>query len=214
MRPTRLISAILSVACAAVSGCSGVQISDVSIQQVPQYELNQNQKGLGVALDPFYEEDRLERYFGKNLLFHGILPILIVVRNHTDQPVLVQTDRISLLGVDDISIPQVAIDSARAPIARESIPKEKALFLAGVVFTPAMLLSDKELMDRDAILQNIRRKALVDRSLYPGELHHGFVYFYIKRRDALGNRARLELEIKNLSTDGMSRFDFTLTNKR
>lgn len=62
-------------------GCS-VRIAQVETKPVSQYNLYQEQKGLKVALDPFFEKERTRDYFGIDLLSHGIVPVHVVIENN------------------------------------------------------------------------------------------------------------------------------------
>jgi hypothetical protein len=60
------------------------------------------------------------------------------------------------------------------------------------------------------INENLRRKAFVDRTVYPGESHFGFVYFPVTNRETLRDAEALTIKAKELSSDKELKFVFQI----
>jgi hypothetical protein len=194
-------------------GCSHTHIPEVSVQPSKNYRMCQDVAGLIVGADLYVEEDRLKEYFGKNLVQkNNILPVLVVLENrHLRDGYLIEGGQISLA---------LRQGAARAEEGQATVPvtdKTGALStavvplaIAGVLFTPAALAGIALLpflaaaeRQRDVAVQindNLTKKALTDRTLYPGEVHSGFVYFPLSSPAMVSDIAAVEVKVKNLKT--------------
>ncbi len=180
---------------------------------ISQYRLQQHHNGMGIAIDPFVEEDRLREFFGTNLLSYSILPVFIVAENATTHPVLIQREAISLLSADGTTIVQLDVSSAKAPLQMERHTTQQTsqlltLFpLAWLVSSPAFARAE---FDLSSVIQNIGRKALYDRGMYPGERSYGLIYFKLDAMAAPRDLATLRVRIEDLMSRARQAFIFDL----
>lgn len=71
---------------ALASGCTSVNVSDLSTQDIPQGGVSQSRDGLSVRAVPLTERSEIRSRFGTDLLSRGILPVFVEFnnRNPTD----------------------------------------------------------------------------------------------------------------------------------
>jgi hypothetical protein len=195
--------------------CSRAQIPEVSVQPSQTYRLRQEVAGLTVGADPYVEEERLNQYFGRNLVQkNNVLPVLIVLENHHRQDgYLIAGGQISLVLRQGTAEP--VANQAAVPVANTAggTAVVSALSIAGLFFTPAGLALIPLLpflmaveRQRDVAVQindNLTKKALTDRTLYPGEVHSGFVYFPLSSPAIASDITTVVVKAKNLKTKQM-----------
>jgi hypothetical protein len=82
---------------AALEGCAGsYEVVRLPQREADLYPLSQTKEGITIAIDEIKGQGRAERYFGADLIKVGILPVMVVVSNYSDHPVLVRPSDILL----------------------------------------------------------------------------------------------------------------------
>lgn len=220
--PKNIVAVTFIIFLMNVIGCATPsRLPDVPIQRANQYDLWKNHDGLEVAVIPYIEKQKLNEFFGKNLLYEGILPILVVVDNNTNYPFLVLRENAALF-TSDKETTKEGSTLANAPLQSQINKRGAALlttYSAGALFpillVPAALATPfTAKADADAVstMQSISRKMMLDRSIYKGESHHGFFYYRFKIREDIRRTERLQVKIKNLLTDDISIFEFDISH--
>jgi len=196
-----------------VAGCATSVVIENPSQPISQFELRQSQHGVEIAIDPIIEPTRLQQYFVTDLL-HGfnILPVFIVMQNQQDTPILVQNGSFTLIDGTGRSLAQSAPISTTGPLVRKAANIEETMapihWLAALSGSPVAFLLTIDLTSRmtssgdyRAAADNIVNRALYDRVVYKGEDHRGFIYFGIENQEMIKRIAKLQVEIKAVTTD-------------
>jgi hypothetical protein len=81
----------------ALQGCAAsYEVVQLPQRQADLYPLSQTKNGITIAIDEIKGQARAERYFGADLIKAGILPVMVVVSNYSEQPVLMRPSDILL----------------------------------------------------------------------------------------------------------------------
>jgi hypothetical protein len=96
---TRVSIVVLGAAglAAALGGCAGsYEVVRMPQREADLYPLSQTKHGITIAIDEIKDPAGAERYFGADLIKEGILPVVVVVSNYGEHPVLVQPSDVLL----------------------------------------------------------------------------------------------------------------------
>src|SRR5689334_11815025 len=150
----------------AVAGCA----KSYEVVEVPQYgadlyPVSQTRSGVTVAIDEIRSSDRVQRYFGSDLLKERIFPVNVVVSNYSKQRVALKPSDILLYNWKDIMDPvplEVVVASAKRQHGSIAAAAEEPLdkFFQSSVF-------------RDTVLQ-------------PNESYSGVVFFSLPAQKTRG----------------------------
>jgi len=219
----RIIKVMLIGFSLIIMGCSLAVSPDVAVKPVPQYKFYQEQEGLRIAVDPFYEKERLQNSFSGDLLSFGILPILIVIENHNPKSGYLLDRKFFSIAME--ASQQTSDKDLAVPMPQKEIDtlKYTGLGIVGVssiIGPPIMLIpgmavmgyAAKKEIDIKEINENLSRKAFIDRTVYPGESHSGFVYFPVRDREASQNIAAVLVKAKDIPSDKELTFVFQIKN--
>jgi hypothetical protein len=208
------------------SGCAKKKVvPDLVVSPAQQYKYCFDQEGLRIAIDPFFEEERIRLYFGGDLISRGILPVLIIIENNDNKTgYLLERNAIQLQDSQQGASDRVAYSREPAivyplrPLNILEILLNPTPF--GAITLTARALSGNPIMkpdiDDDVVLEahmlneNLKKKAFVDRTVFPGESHSGFVYFQIKGSDDLKNIFAIVVKVKNIRFDNELSVDFKI----
>ena len=184
----------------ALIGCAG-RLPEAEIQHISKYKTFQSQNGVSVAIDAFFEEERLQKFFGTDILStFDILPVHIIIENNIGQPILIQKENILLLNADNDIIQKPSTDPAQAVEKRKHAVK--AIGGGGLLWQLAA-----NMLERVEI--NIKTKAFYEKVIdNKGELHHGFVYFILNDLAVLSNNVKIQVMAKNINTEATTTFVF------
>ncbi|MFH1349035.1 MAG: hypothetical protein ABIH58_05380 [Patescibacteria group bacterium] len=191
---------------------------ELAVQPVSQYRLSQVKDNLFIAVEPFYDKEKIEEYFGRDLLSDGILPILLVAENHN------QTSSFVLLkeqfSLTEPSSDMIASSDAGAPIAKEASIQAGASMAAStgmavLTFNPMMMaggviVGGKAVADASAIQHNLTTKELTTKTLSHGKSQYGFVYFKLKDKNGITGNYIADVKALNLQSGEVLTFSFPL----
>lgn len=218
----------------SLAGCASIKPPDVRVQPASQYQLFQEKEGLKISIDPFLDEDKVKKFFGVDLLAEGILPVLVIAENYnTKNSYFLQKDNFLLeLAIDEsaalssqgvelseLKRQQEEIESAgerwreiaqahgRPPLTPGSLEVNAVLAITG-----AIILYDKIATDRkmEVFKHNFIEKELMDKTLYPGRSHHGFIYFELQNV-AVNSTSAISIKAKNLQNNEVLTFRFIIS---
>ena len=195
-----LISLILY---SASIGCAG-SLPEVEVQHISKYKTFQNQNGVSIAIDPFFEEERLDKFFGTDVLSgDDILPVHIIIENNMDQPILILRENILLLNANKEIIQKPSTNPAE-PVEK----RRRAMQITYAASGGGLLWAS--LAKRYANIEmNIKTKSFYEKTINnKGELHHGFVYFILKDLPILDNNAKIQVTAKNINSEAITTFVF------
>jgi hypothetical protein len=90
---------ILAALMLALTACSpsSYEVVEIPVRQADLYPLSQTKEGITVAVDEITNSARSKQYFGVDMFEYGIVPINVVISNHSDRRQLVSPSDILLL---------------------------------------------------------------------------------------------------------------------
>jgi hypothetical protein len=104
-------------------------------------------------------------------------------------------------------------DSHYLDKAEEAETASKILVAPGIVFPivipvvlPVIAIAEKRTMDEVAIKRNIEETQLLDKTIYQGGSHSGFLYFPFKDKKDINRVAGFSLNMKNIRTNEIVSF--------
>lgn len=212
------------------SGCATRTASfpDVAIHPCSQYEHYQERDDLAIAVDAYFERERAKDCFGIDLLAQGILPVLVVAENHHSKAAfLLDKKKFLASRADHRDNGSDVVARSREPAMpysqdaiRDSQTAGTLTTMAGlapVLLVPAILIggpSAAEIRSTTAINQNLRDNAFIDRTLFPGEAHSGFIYFQMRDATEIQAIAGISIRVTNMVLDEELAFDFEVQTER
>jgi hypothetical protein len=199
--------------------------SQVAIK-IPNYQVK---KDVALACEPFTEKQKIETYFGVDLLReyadgeqgYAILPIYLTMENMGKDSVLLKYPSIQFLSKEN----KVIMSAVDGPTA--GTPCERAIeqrnYVMGIInifwlILPVIplialpFLSHAIVMDQSAVF-SMNSKVLSNRSLAGGQKLSGFTFFLIKNEQiaTLLNVDSLQMNVKNLETNEEITFNFSMS---
>jgi hypothetical protein len=129
-------------------GLAGCADSSYQVVQIPQraadlYPGSQTESGVTVAIDEIRSPDRVEKYFGTNLMRQGVLPLAIIISNNSEHRIVVTAADVLLhqgtLVIDPVPLPMV-VAMAEAPYRlRSKTQAQVDQYFQGLAFTDVTL---------------------------------------------------------------------------
>ncbi|MBI5194725.1 MAG: hypothetical protein HZA10_00215 [Nitrospirae bacterium] len=164
-----------------------------------------------------------------DLLPFGILPVLVVIENKTNQRILIQKENFLLFTADDSTLlPVISGSDAYLKLNKEIKEREKLAKTTAIIGGYTMILffpaagAIVAFGGREPLRQilsgevNIARKLLLEKTLQYGGLHHGFIYFYLGNKETLikniSNLKALKVDVKTLRAENTLTFAFDMKN--
>jgi hypothetical protein len=182
-------------------GLAGCASSSYQVVQVPQraadlYPVSQAKSGVTVAIDEIRSSDRVEKYFGTNLVRRGVLPLAIVISNNSEHQIVVTPADVLLNQggqvIDPVPLPMV-VAMAEAPYRLRS-------------------------KTRTQVDQYFQELAFTDVTLPPGASYQGVIFFSVPRHQRppddlfsilpLFSEYRMRLQIGVRDTENRTRLQF------
>lgn len=215
---------LLFLSCMAIIiGCAAAKLPDVSTTPDTTYRLVQARHNITVAIDPYVQQERITRYFGKDLLrLYDILPVHVLIQNG-EEAIIVEKSHITLTALSDNNLLlQLTSKSAKSPVEMKRLKVNEtvdtaALIGALVPITAAPIILAAPFLDiynrrSVEITANIARKSLTDRVLYAKETHSGFTYFYLGKTNETNLQGRMKIDLKTLKSEETYTYEFIVDN--
>jgi len=178
---------ILLLSLSVLAGCAGYQAAvmpEIPIPEARTCVFSTRQGGVVIGIDPFLEKDRLQTYFGANLMDEGILAVLVLIENESVEEGFV-LDKASVCVLIDDQIIDVR-PGLRNPIYREG-PASATGRITSIAASPLLGLAylaafDPERQQRKTlrVANQMHHVEYTDKTLYPGISHHGMLYFKLE----------------------------------
>src|SRR5437588_721 len=138
-------------------------------QPAASYPAHQTNQQITIAADPYTNSDKLKVAFGKlDPNEYGVLPVLIVVQNDTNQ-----TIRLSGMKVEYLGPNRERIDATPARDVRYLRPPQRPNMIPGPGSKVKVLKTKKNPLDA----WEIEGRAFAAQMLPPGNTASGFFYF-------------------------------------
>jgi hypothetical protein len=196
---------------------------DANINPTSEYKYHQEQDGLSVAIDPFFDSEKIVEYFGINLLDQGYLPVHVVVENHNAKSAfLLEKQNFSIMTIEQQNDKSESSPTYREPMQSYSSndiynaeTSGKIAFWAPlfpILIIPASfgLPSEYRIRNISIVNENMRKKTFVDKTLFSNENHSGFIYFQINNQTSLKNISVISVKTTKIISDEVLNFNFTL----
>lgn len=193
MRDALLISVLGCLLC----GCASTQLPEVDAEPVGTAASVQSRDGLSVAVEPIGDRHRLERWFRKDIVSEGLLPIRIVIENtHPSASFIVRREAILLRSADD------AAESASSAGNVTNEGGGKSVLAAGALtLSPLLIGIGATLQGREQVTQyNLAEKQLATQTIPPGGGLQGFVYYKLPTNAPIASDYVVTLEATDLGT--------------
>jgi hypothetical protein len=171
-----------------VAGCSTERIADYQPVSASINERTAQESGVEVAIDPFVEKSRTEKYFDIDAVANGMAILHVRILNKTtDQTFLVEKKNFQLLpdgaagglaGDGNKNEPSKKGDNlSKASLATIAV-SAVALSSVGLVIGESLALQGLAAGSKSGEIQrNLIGKEMGDATLSPGKSMEGFVYF-------------------------------------
>lgn len=148
--------AVALIAGLLLAGCASFRFVELPQREADVYPHAETRSGVSVAVDEIQEPERSRRYFGADLPSRGILPVVVVVSNHSDHRVVVRPADLLLLQGRDV------IDPIPVELVKE-IPKDRFL-----------IVTDEAEERIDELYESLTLRETI---LAPGEHYQGVLFF-------------------------------------
>jgi hypothetical protein len=202
-------------------GCSTAPYMEpVQVQPVASYKHTAEQVGLCVAVDPYFETERMKAHFGTDLLARNVLPVFVVMENRdADGGFALLPDRCALLtgraavgaGIGDpfeVELRQQA----------ETIRRNQSIELAVGIISPLVGAAtasiaestQEQYYDTRDMQKNVNRLALTVKSVYRSDSNSGFLYFSTKGFNPRSTDLAMRVVAENIRTGKQVVFTLTL----
>ncbi len=173
-----ILIAFSSLILLLLAGCTTARIADYQPAASPSVsERTAQASGVEVALDPFVEKERTEKYFDMDAVGQGIAILYVRVINKTaDQTFLVQKENVQLIrnGAGGLAGGGGRTASSQASANAIGITGAVLGGLGGV----GLLSAGSAMVSHSTEVQrNLTSKEMGDQTLSPGESMEGFIYF-------------------------------------
>jgi hypothetical protein len=162
-----------------LTGCSTERIADYQPGTPSISERTVENMGVQVALDPFVEHDRTEKYFDIDAVAEGIAILHVRIANKTaDQTFLIEKDDFQLLpdGIGGGSTTADGQKIERSQAAGTAVEITGAV-LSGLGGSALFLGGLASVSLSTEIQRNFTAKEMADATLSPGKCMDGFIYF-------------------------------------
>jgi hypothetical protein len=210
MHINRLMVLVLIVMAA---GCSTMATPPLYTSE--HFPMQKESEGIQVSLEIVKSKDKVEKYFGTDLLAAGIVPFYVqVVNTSKDSSILVDEHSFSLqLGAKSPGLnTNNKIKNSTEEASQMSTAATAGIFVTPLILMPilpAMLLeSGKMVTDASVVNYVFNRNKLWPTTLSPGRSIRGFVYFKLPAKEVMPDRWNMDVTIKHLSDDKNTTFQF------
>ena len=178
--------------------------------------------GLRVSVDPYKEQNRLLDYFGYDLLSKGVLPIFVLLENlNAEDGYILVKERTGLVMMKSPNYDQVS--KIMGDNAVQKSPPTHAQWLAWepflvttipVVGLPLAWEQGRRAKNDQLIRRNLEDKVILDKTIYPGSSHSGFLFFVLNTNKGAEGIRGIALCLKNIRSKEALFFMIEITSER
>ena len=177
-----------------ISGCSSYMALPMDTSRLAQNRMKkQVKKGLIIAAEDYSNPRISRRYFYRDILGLGYIPIYICVGNHSDYEFTIRTKDI-LFRFEDGTPAQAA--SVKEVIDRAQASKFGAILAFPLAILPGILIWNSISSANDQLDQDYSLKAFRDSHILENDNIFGFLFFKIPRGKSGKSIKDATLEIK------------------
>ena len=158
-----LVLGALVLGLTACSAPSPYVIVEMPEREADLYPLSQTKAGVTVAVDEITNPDRSMQYFGIDMFEHGIVPINVVISNHTDRRQLVSPSDILLLRGRNSVVDPLPIQTISGLVNRD--------------------YWDLDPNTQEQISEHFEELSLQETVLVPDQVYQGVLFFQAAKPD-------------------------------
>jgi len=181
-----IFSLLVLTACA-----SEYEVVQFPLRDADLYPLSQTKGGLTIAIDEITDRERVTTYFGVDLIETKILPINIIISNHSDGRYVIKPSDVLLMEGEDV------ID----PMPVETVVEVAKEVHGGV--------SDKASQQMNAFFSKL---ALQETVVPPRESYQGVLFFKSKKKADHSDDEERYFVIRKLYREGRLKIRIAVTN--
>ena len=158
-----LVLGALALGLTACSAPSPYVIVEMPEREADLYPLSQTKEGVTVAVDEITNPDRSMQYFGIDMFEHGIVPINVVISNHTDRRQLISPSDILLLRGRNSVVDPLPIQTVSGLVNRD--------------------YWDLDPNTQEQINEHFEELSLQETVLVPDQVYQGVLFFQAAKPD-------------------------------
>lgn len=222
-----LVTSIILIFVFVLTGCAPVEIKKVTAQKADYYKFTSQNYGFKISVDPYKEEDRLQEYFGCDLLSKRVLPVLVVIENiNAEDGYILMKEKSRLLLKNPASKKkedEIGKEGEKTDELQKSYEDYRKTGMAtgiavmtipalGFAMLPFLFASQKKWHDEVEIRRNLEGKQIVDKTVYKGGSHNGFLYFQLIDKEDINRVQGIHLSMKNIRSSEIVSFTVNISN--
>mgnify|MGYP001825386364 CR=1 FL=1 len=159
---------------------SPYEVVEIPLREADLYPLSQTKDGITVAVDEITNSNRSMQYFGVDMFKYGIVPINVVISNHTDRQQLIRPADILLLRGRQTVVDPLPIQSVTNLVSRD--------------------YSHLDFITVDQINEYLDTLTLQEIVIMPDQVYQGVLFFQAERPEK-GKNSRY-FNVQNLYRKG------------
>ncbi len=162
---------ILAVLMLGLTACSpsAYEVVEIPVREADLYPLSQTKEGITVAVDEITNSARSKQYFGVDMFEYGIVPVNVVISNHSDRRQLVSPSDILLLRGRQTIVDPLPVQNITELVSRD--------------------YSHLDFVTVDQINEYLDDLTLQEIVLMPDQVYQG-VMFFLAEQPEKGKRSR------------------------
>ncbi len=180
-----------------------------SLKPAREYPSHQEFQGLVIAADPFLSDERIKRelFDTDKVVKEGFLPILLIIENNNDFPVVIDGTSIQLIAPDETAELPVPFETVLFRVLRLKTNVRPGLPPPGMIL---VILTQK---CDPVMLEDFQQKTLQAREVDPHSVDYGVVFFP-GRKSLQGHRLYIPDLINPDDGTTLMFFEFELQSPR
>lgn len=163
-----------------ICGCTSIDVSDLSTQDVPTGGITQSQEGVTLRVVPLTNGSEVKKRFGSNLLKRGTVPVFVEFDNRGTDSFIVSPEKCSL-GFGSANAGQNSQQPRSFQTAEGVEYGATALGSPALLITAAVIATGAQTENHQYAVNQLQSKMLS-----PGAHHAGYLYFNLPSQ-ARGN---------------------------
>ncbi len=183
----------ISTLALVVSACAGYDKPQISVLPIEEYQHRVNVDGISMAAEPYNTADKATLVFDEDLTAKGYYPINVVIRNDTDDRLLILKKTLAL--IDGSGVAYQPID---ATLVAEDVDDNK--MADGFLDFDILSFASTEEVDEERKSHYAAEQMAETMVIRPGQVQNGITYFYLPAGIALDGMT-LHIDAEHMGSD-------------